>query len=175
MSNKSNYLLGLLFEIGVTIMLILPYFITVPDFLIYITIISAFAGVIFLIMGGGNTVSSQSLQASSSSVAPVKEVLVVHTSPKQQSDQVNSPQLLHENRSISGSTSMPSLTTASNNLRKDEFMAKIIKLSEIVQSCQDLVENETELTNREDSRLYLKRREFKALFMDIKSAPFDSI
>jgi hypothetical protein len=175
MSKILYYILGLLFEIGVVIMLILPYFISVPDYLIYIAIMCAIGGVIFSIMGGINNSNSQASQNVATSATPVKEVLVVHTSSKQPSEKDTSRHELQENRPVPAPAPMSSVTPLRHNMQKEEFMAKIVKLSEIVQSCQDLVENETELTNREDSRLYLKRREFKVLFNDIKSAPFDSI
>lgn len=66
----------------------------------------------------------------------------------------------------------PSTTRAI--MSKSELMSRIIKLSEIVQSCQDLVENETELSKKEEARLYLRRDEFKKLFRELKSTTLDS-
>jgi hypothetical protein len=57
---------------------------------------------------------------------------------------------------------------------KSELMNRILKLSEIVQSCQDLVENESELSKKEEARLYLRRDEFKKLFREVKSTNLDS-
>lgn len=62
----------------------------------------------------------------------------------------------------------------SNSIKSNsEFIQKIIKLGEMVQECQELVDGEPELTKREQTRLYLKRDEFKKLYQEIKSSKFD--
>jgi hypothetical protein len=59
------------------------------------------------------------------------------------------------------------------NMKKQEFIEKMIKLGTIAQDCQELVENETDLTKKEESRLYLKRIEFKNVFKEIRSSNVD--
>jgi hypothetical protein len=54
-----------------------------------------------------------------------------------------------------------------------DFIQKIIKLGEMVQECQELVDGEAELSKREQTKLYLKRDEFRKLYKDVKASHFD--
>jgi len=48
-------------------------------------------------------------------------------------------------------------------------MAKIIKLGEIAKECEEMVEDESELSQKEKAKLYLKRDEFKKILLSIKT------
>jgi hypothetical protein len=57
---------------------------------------------------------------------------------------------------------------------KLNFADNVIKLGEIAQSCRDLIEDEGELAKKEQTRLFLKRDEFKKLYSLVKSLEIDS-
>jgi len=54
------------------------------------------------------------------------------------------------------------------HMNSTDFMAKIIKLGEIAKECEEMVETEDELSQKEKTKLYLKRDEFKKLLLSIK-------
>lgn len=59
--------------------------------------------------------------------------------------------------------------SAEIQMNSSEFMAKIIKLGEIAKECEEMVEDESELSQKEKTKLYLKRDEFKKILLSIKA------
>jgi hypothetical protein len=97
------------------------------------------------------------------------------------------PQTIEETKTIIPLNSVPKISVQSNtgdNPRSSpsdstiktnlEFLKRVIQLGEIAQENQERVENERELLKKEESKLYLKRLEFKKLYSDLKSSSFDS-
>ncbi len=60
---------------------------------------------------------------------------------------------------------------ARNNM---QFLETFIKLANIAKSCQELVENEKDLSKKEQVRLSLQRREFKQMYSTVKNSRFES-
>ncbi|OLS11970.1 MAG: hypothetical protein RBG13Loki_4425 [Promethearchaeota archaeon CR_4] len=57
---------------------------------------------------------------------------------------------------------------------KHQFLETVMKLANIAKICQDLVENEKDLSKKEQTRLSLQRREFKQLYATVKNSRFDT-
>lgn len=57
---------------------------------------------------------------------------------------------------------------------KPQFVDTFLKLANIAKVCQELVENEKDLSKKELTRLSLQRREFKQLYAMVKNSRFDT-
>ncbi len=55
-----------------------------------------------------------------------------------------------------------------------QFLDTFIKLASIAKTCQELVENERELSKKEQVRLSLQRREFKQMYSMVKNSRFET-
>ncbi len=60
---------------------------------------------------------------------------------------------------------------AKNNM---QFLETFFKLATIAKDCQELVENEKELSKKEQIKLSLQRREFRQLFATVKNSRFET-
>ncbi len=60
---------------------------------------------------------------------------------------------------------------AKNNM---QFLETFIKLAKIAKDCEELVENEKDLSKKEQVRLSLQRREFRQIYSTVKNSRFES-
>lgn len=60
---------------------------------------------------------------------------------------------------------------AKNN---QQFLETFIKLASIAKDCQELVENEKDLSKKEQVRLSLQRREFRQMYSTVKNSRFET-
>jgi hypothetical protein len=60
---------------------------------------------------------------------------------------------------------------AKNNL---QFLQTFMKLATIAKECEELVENERDLSKKEQVRLSLRRREFRQVYSTVKNSRFET-
>jgi len=55
-----------------------------------------------------------------------------------------------------------------------QFLQTFLKLAAIAKECEELVENEQDLSKKEQVRLSLQRREFRQLYATVKNSRFET-
>lgn len=116
-----------------------------------------------------NPAAKSEVLSPSSSHTQVKKQIETHkstdSSPKKQEPVTST---VSQKSDVKLSANLEKSSTPEIHMDSSDFLAKIIKLGDIAKECEEMVETEDELSQKEKAKLYLKRDEFKKLLLTIK-------